>query len=138
MRWLIIILFLSVGCSPKWHLRQAEKHLQKAQQLGAVVKADTIYVSREIIVPEVKTDTVLKTLNFRDTLFLERDKIKIKLRIDTVKKSVYIAVDCPSDTLRIKVPVTVTKEINSEFPWGWLVLCFCAGAVLGLFASRNR
>jgi hypothetical protein len=119
------------------HLRLAKKHLDKAESLGAQVRVDTIYKTIQVIVPEVKTDTLVKQVTFRDTLFLERDKIKIRLKVDTVKKSVYIAVECPPDTLKIEVPVTVTKEIKTSFPWWYIVIAFvCGGFVVYLIRRR--
>ena len=135
--WLLSASLLASCSSANRHLRQAEKHLKKAEQLGAKVRVDTFYVDREIIVPDVKFDTVTAFKTLSDTITITKDNIITKIKVDTISKRVYVSVKCPPDTVRIRVPVTVTKEINAEFPWGWLVLAFCAGSILGLLASRK-
>ena len=39
----LAILFVMTSCGAAYHLKRAEKHLKKAEQLGAKVTADTIY-----------------------------------------------------------------------------------------------
>jgi len=137
MRLIFILIFFS-SCTAPHHLRQAERHLKKAEQLGVKINADTVYVSREIIVPEVKYDTILKQVNFTDTLTVIKDNIVTKVKVNTVTKEVYIAVKCPPDTVRINVPVTITKNIESAFPWGWIVLAGVIGLAGGLFATKGK
>lgn len=135
--YLFLLIFILSACGPAHHLRQAERHIRKAEQLGASIRVDTVYISKEIVVPELRTDTLVKTVNFRDTLFLDRDRIKIKLRIDTLKKVVYISVKCPPDTLKIEVPINVIREIKPKFPWWYLVAAFvCGGFVVYLIRRK--
>ena len=110
----------------------------KAILKGAVVKADTIYIDREVIVPEIKFDTVLRQVNFSDTIVVEKDKVVTKLKVNTITKEIFVETKCPPDTIRIKVPVTIEKTITAKggIKWWWLVFVFFAGAVVGRFIIR--
>jgi hypothetical protein len=98
---------------------------------------DTVYVDKTVIVSETKFDTVFSILRATDTLTIIKDRMITKLKIDTLSKKVFVSVKCPADSIVVRVPVTVTKKIDADFPWGWIVLAFCAGAILGLFATRK-
>ena len=110
----------------------------KAILKGAVVKADTIYIDREVIVPEIKFDTVLRQVNFSDTIVVEKDKVVTKLKINTITKEIFVETKCPPDTIKIKVPVTIEKPITAKggIKWWWLLIVFFAGAVVGRFIIR--
>lgn len=125
---LILLLILLSACSSSWHLKQAERHLRKAEQSGAQVRVDTVYKEIQVIVPEVRVDTLIKQVDFRDTITFYKDKFHVKVKIDTLLKSVYIEGKCESDTVKIEVPVTVTKEIKSGWPKWWLLVAALAGA----------
>lgn len=121
MRWALVILILS-SCSPNWHLKQAERHIKKAQLKGATVRVDTVYKTVEVIVPEVRVDTLFKRVNFRDTIELWQDRFHVKVKVDTLLKSVYIEGKCENDTVKIDVPVIVKQEIKSGIDWWWLLV----------------
>lgn len=135
MRYLFLI-FLLASCSPKWHIKQAERHLRKAEINGANVRVDTVYKTISVIVPETRFDTVLSVQNFRDTITLEKDRIITRIKFDTLTKKLYVNTICPPDTLRIEVPVTVTKEIESGVKWWWFVVVGVAGLILGLWVKK--
>lgn len=128
-----LILLLS-SCSAGFHLKQAKMHLKKAEQKGAVITPDTVFVTKEVIVPEVKFDTVLRDVNFYDTITVTKDKIVTKFKINVQTKEVFVQTICPPDTLRIKVPVTVTNDIVAGKAgmelWLWILAAACIGAVL--------
>lgn len=126
------------GCSASYHLKQAEKHLKRAELKGANVRVDTVYKSIEVIVPEVRVDTIFKRVDFRDTIEFWQDRFHVKVKIDTLLKSVYIEGKCESDTVRIEVPITVTKEIKSGWPKWWLLVAALAGAGLVFFFRGRR
>jgi hypothetical protein len=112
-----------------------------AEVKGAEINTDTVFIEKQIIVPEIKVDTLIQVKNFHDTTTVIKDRVVTRFKIDTVKKTVYFSVECPSDTVRIKVPVQVTTEIESKpksFWIGWIIVAFCVGAALGLWASRKR
>lgn len=134
---LIIIALLFSACSPSWHLKKAERHLKKAEVKGAQVRVDTVWKSIEVIVPEVRVDTVLKQVNFRDTIEFWQDRFHVRVKVDTLTKSVYIEGKCESDTVRLEVPVTVTKEIKSGWPWWWLIVAALAGAGVVSFIRQR-
>lgn len=139
MRWLAIILLLS-SCGPSYYLKKAERALKKAEQLGADISADTVYVDREIIVPETHFDTVLTEVNFRDTITVTKDRVVTRVKVNTVEKKIFVETECPPDTLKIRVPVTVTKEISAGYSlWEMIILAIvCLLVGYGARALQKR
>jgi hypothetical protein len=59
---LVLIMIMFSGCrSATGHIRQAEKHINKAKEKGAKVSNDSIFVEVPIVVTEIKDSIVLKT-----------------------------------------------------------------------------
>lgn len=111
----ILIVFLLSGCSAHWHLK-------KAIQKGGKVVSDTVYVEREVITPEVTTDTVFHSVA-GDTVRIEKERLKIKY-VRLPGDSVYVEGKCESDTIRISVPTYIKTEITAPpCKWnGWYVV----------------
>jgi hypothetical protein len=138
---LFILMIVLSSCSAKWHLNKAT---QKDPSL-LTEKVDT--VEREVIVPEVKTDTVFKSTE-GDTVYIEKDKLKIKY-IDMPGDTVYIEGKCEEDTVVVydtktttvyKLPPTYKEFIKSllglsnfEF---WLFHSLAALVLLGFLFFR--
>ena len=114
---LSIFLLLLFGCTANHHLRQAKKHLRKAELKGATVNVDTVYKTVNVFVPEVRVDTFIQKVNFRDTIEFWRDRFHVKLKIDTVMKSVFVQGTCETDTVYVNVPVKINNKIKSVIPW---------------------
>lgn len=126
----LAILFVMTSCGAAYHLKRAEKHLKKAEQLGAKVTADTIYQDREVITEKIEIDTVIKATH-GDTVVIHKEKLRIKY-VQLPGEKVYIQGECDSDTIRIKVPVTVYREIKAKggIPWWWLLVAAVVGGVI--------
>lgn len=128
------VLLILASCGPSYHLRRAEHHLKKAELKGAIIKVDTVYIEKQVFVPEVKTDTIFKTKE-GDTVYISKEKLKIKY-VKLPGDSVYLEGKCEADTVKINVPVTITKEISAPkgfwyyFPWLLFVLALAAVAYL--------
>lgn len=133
MRYLFIALILS-SCGASHHLKQAERHLKKAEQLGAKITPDTVFVNKLVIVPETRFDTVFTQLNFRDTITVEKDNIVTRIKFDTLTKRLYVQTICPPDTVRIEVPVSVVTEISST-SFDKRVLTWIVIALVSFFAG---
>jgi hypothetical protein len=59
---LVVIMLMFSGCrSATGHLRQAEKHINKAKEKGAKVSNDSIFVEVPIVVTEIKDSITVKT-----------------------------------------------------------------------------
>jgi len=133
MKYLIVILLLS-SCGPTFYLKKAERAIKKAEQLGTKVKTDTVWQEKIVYVPEYKTDTLFKQVDFRDTITLETTKVLTRVKVNTVTKEVYIESKCKADTVKIEVPFTVTKEIKAgHSTWDLIILAIfvlIVGAVL--------
>lgn len=121
---LIFVLLLS-GCSASYHLK-------KAIQKGALMSVDTVYVEREIITPEVRTDTIFHSVA-GDTVRIERERLKIKY-VRLPGDSVFIEGKCESDTVFVKTPVYVNTEIKappSKWKWWHIILAAVGGLLSG-------
>lgn len=131
MKYLIIILLLC-SCSARWHVRQAEKHLRKAEFKGAQVKYDTVFVHDTIVTQHVTVDTVFKS-SVGDTVLIEKEKLKIKY-VRLPGDSVFIEGECKPDTIIREIPVTITKEIKAPTPMIniliWIIIIIVLGAIL--------
>lgn len=112
LKYTVLFVILS-GCGPSFYLKKAERALNKAEQLGAKVTADTVYKNIEVITPKIEFDTVLRQVNFRDTITVTKDNVITRLKINTVTKEIFVHTECPPDTVRIKVPIIVNKEIKA-------------------------
>ena len=137
----ILLLSLTIllsSCGPSFYLKRAERAIKKAEQLGATVSRDTSFIDKSVVVPEVKTDTIFKP-QLGDTIFISKDKLKIKY-VKLPGDSVFIEGKCEADTVRIKVPVTITKKIKAgATTWDLIILaivCLIVGFILGLFKRR--
>lgn len=122
MRYLLILILLS-SCSANWHLTQAKKK-------GVNLKVDTVYKTVEVVTERYQTDTLLQVQNIHDTIRFENERVKWRTKYDTINKTVFVDVECKPDTIKVKVPISVTTEVKAEkrIPW-WvyaigLILCF--------------
>lgn len=135
MRYLFIVLILS-SCGPSHYLKKAERALKKAEELGASVKSDTVYIDKEIIVPKTHFDTVLRQVNFRDTITIEKDKVITRLKVDTITKEIFVETRCPEKKVVVKVPHTVTKTISAGYTLWELIILAIAALAVGFAAGR--
>lgn len=133
MRYALLISLLIMGCGPAHYLQKAKAALKKAEQLGAVVKADTVYITRTVVLPEYKTDTVIHVQNFTDTIRIENERVKWKVKINTVEKKVFVEAKCKADTVIIHVPMAVTTKIKAgRTTFDVILLCLFFFIVGGL------
>jgi len=132
MKYLILAIVLtSCGTFDKANkqLKKAERHLNRAIELGAKVERDTIWMLQEWIIPEAKTDTVFKIST--DTVTIEKERLKIKFLVNKVTDSVFVEGKCLPDTVRKEVPVIVEKKIQTGYStWDMVVL----GIVIAIIA----
>lgn len=135
---LFILLLISLsGCGPKFHLRQAKKHIFKAESLGAKWQTDTVYVNTRVPLPEIRQDSIIISKP-GDTVVISKDRLLVKyvrLQGDTV----FIDAACLPDTVLVNVPVTVTKVIEDphKTPWWWWLIVLAVGFVVGVFVQRR-
>jgi hypothetical protein len=126
----LLAVALLASCGPNFYLRKAERALKKAEQLGANVSRDTIFIEKVVTVPEVKTDTVFSSSE-GDTVYISKDRLKLKY-VNLPGDSVFIEGKCESDTVRLEIPVTITKEISAKswLRWWHLVIALLLGGFL--------
>jgi hypothetical protein len=132
---LVVALFLS-GCGPSYHLNRSKYHERMAIAKGANVSRDTIFIEKVVTVPEVKTDTVFSSSE-GDTVYISKDRLKLKY-VNLPGDSVFIEGKCESDTVKIEVPVTITKEISAKswLKWWHLVIALLLGGFLVYIRKR--
>lgn len=135
MKYILIIMIMA-SCSPAAKLRRAEKLIAKAEEMGAKWHVDTVYVTKHVIVPETHFDTVLTEVNFRDTITVEKDKVVTRVKVNTVSKEIFIETKCPPDTIKIKVPVTVTKTIKAKGYSLWQLIILALVMLLAGYGVR--
>jgi hypothetical protein len=131
-----------VSCSPQAKLRKAKRLIAQAEASGLEWKSDTVFQEIKVMVPETHFDTVLRQVNFRDTLVVQKYKVVTRVKINTVTKEVFVDTKCPEKIVIKKVPHTVTREIRVGDSWWtnakqwffWLVIG--AGAMWVLVRFR--
>ena len=125
--WLIL-----ASCSAQWHVRQAIKK-------GAFVKSDTVYTDRVVITPGDSTTVFVPLTMVKDSLItVYQDRIKISYK--TIHDTLRFHVECPPDSVFIRVPVSVNTEVNcpprSPF-WRNLALALIVVTCLVLYFRRS-
>src|SRR5688500_10348714 len=110
--YLLIALILS-SCGVNYHLRKAQRHIKKAELKGAIINRDTVFKTLTVYTPKIEFDTVLRQVNFRDTITVEKDKVITRLKIDTIQRTVWLSTDRPPDTVIVRVPVSVETNIKT-------------------------
>lgn len=136
---LIVLVVILAGCGStdkaNRQLKKAERALARAVALGAEVKPDTIYVTKQVITELHETDTVVKVKSFIDTVRIENERLAWKVKVDTVERKVFVKAICKPDTIRIKVPVTVETKIKAGHSTWDLILLAIVIFVVGVFLS---
>lgn len=132
----ILAVALLTSCGPNFYLRKAERALKKAEQLGANVSRDTIFIEKIVTVPEVKTDTIFSSTE-GDTVYISKERLKLKY-VNLPGDSVFIEGKCESDTVKIEVPITITKEISAKswLKWWHMVIALLLGGFLVYIRKR--
>jgi hypothetical protein len=136
---LLFILLYCSSCSSNWHLKRSKYHERMAVAKGAISSPDTIFILRKVYIPSVKVDSIFVSPE-SDTVFISKERLKIKY-VNLPGDSVFIEGECTADTVKITVPVTITKEITAPkgfwyyFPW---ILVLLGAFLLLYFFIRKR
>lgn len=111
--FLIMAGVIASGCmGPIAKLRKAKRLIREAEVAGVAWRVDTVFKEIPIIIPRIETDTLVQTLNFRDTVILVKDRLITKVKVNPVTKTVYISSKCDSVVIIKKVPVEVNRSIK--------------------------
>lgn len=131
---LAIILILS-GCGPASKLRRAEKLIKKAEEQGGVWSSDTVWVERQVFVPEIRVDSIT-ILKPGDSVVIFKDRLEVKIK-RLAGDTVFIDAKCDTVTITERIPVVVNKEIEvrGRLRWyhlvGWSLLALIIGVIAG-------
>jgi hypothetical protein len=112
-----LALLIMVSCSPEARLRRAAKLIAKAEASGIQWKADTVFHEIKVLVPQVRVDTILRSVNFRDTLIITKHDVVTKVKVNTVTRDVFVDTKCPEKIVIKKVPYTVSRDIRVGDSW---------------------
>lgn len=146
--YLLMLLgfFILLSCGgPTGKLKRAQKLIAKAEAQGLKWSVDTVFKTVEVITPKIEFDTVLKQVDFHDTITVTKDNVITRLKINTVTKEVFVSTECPSDTVFVKVPVQVNKKLQAgKSFWyyflrglGLVILAFIAGYITRAVGHRQ-
>lgn len=129
--WPLLALVLLSGCSARWHVNQAIKK-------GLKVGTDTVYQEKTIITKGDSTTVFVPVTRLRDSLVtVYQDRVKISYK--TIHDTLRFHVECPPDSIVIRVPVAVNTEIDcpprSPF-WRSLALALVVVCVLLLVFKK--
>lgn len=140
IRFLVLILIVALfallcqACGVNYHLKRAERHIEKAKAKGAKIASDTTYATVDVKMPGISVKFEPQVVSHTpDTVYFEKDRLKVKLMIkrDTVNKvdTLYAEADCPDALVKKDVPVAVNQAIECEgqVKW-WQLSLYIAGA----------
>jgi hypothetical protein len=129
MRYIFIVLILC-SCGPAAKLRRAEKLINKAEELGAKWKVDSVIVEIPVPVQSVRVDTVERVLP-GDSIVLEKERLKVVVR-RLPGDTILIWGECKADTIKVRVTKTITKSIHAKggLKWWWLLVATAVGVLL--------
>src|SRR5690348_4596254 len=99
---LITIVLMLFSCSSENKLRRAKKLIAQAESAGLEWKSDTVFQTVEVTVPKIEFDTVLRQVNFIDTLVVTKRDVVTRVKVNTVTKEVYVKTECPERVVEKK------------------------------------
>jgi hypothetical protein len=129
MRYIFIVLIIC-SCGPAAKLRRAEKLINKAEELGAKWKVDSVIVEIPVPVQSVRMDTVERVLP-GDSIVLEKERLKVVIK-RIPGDTIMVWAECKSDTIKVRVTKTITKSIEAKggIKWWWLLVAAAVGVLV--------
>jgi hypothetical protein len=139
MKHLLIIAAIALsGCSANYHLRKAIAKDPTILTEGKVIEyvTDTI----EVVVPELRVDTLHEWSV--DTVTTYVDRVRIRTKVDTVQRTVYVDVTCPADTVYVEhtTPRTIfqPRVKPKGIGFDWRILLLIVGIGVFAFVIRDK
>lgn len=132
MKQILLAVIILTGCGPRWHIKQAEKHILKAEAKGSSWKRDTILQTIQVPVPEIRVDSTI-VIKPGDSVIIYKDRLEVKykrLKGDTV----FIEASCLPDTLKVEVVKYINNELNCPKP-KWRLVDVIGAALIALIAG---
>lgn len=126
--FLILSSAILYGCSADWHLRRAVYKKPSILSEGKVIREvrDTI----SVITEKVTHDTIVDFTT--DTVIVEKGNAKATVAVDTVMKTIYVEVECDSDTIYVETikEQTILQPVVKDKRKGWINYAIAAISVL--------
>ena len=123
------------GCSANWHLKKAIAKDPTILTQGVVV--ETVTDTIEVIVPELRVDT-LHTWS-ADTVTTYVDRVRIRTKVDTVQRTVYVDVVCPADTVYVEHTTertVIQPKVRGGIDWRWVLVVIGLGVFAWLIREK--
>lgn len=142
MRYIIILLsVVLLSCTP-------QRTIQRLAQKHDLIRTDTITIEKEVIVPEVRIDTMFNEVTFfemiRDTITIEKDKlvtriIRIPSSLGVQNDSIKVETVYSADTVFItaKAPCETVVIEDQERPWNTFLWIFFIGFTVGFLFKMS-
>ena len=130
---ILAMIALLSSCSANWHLKKAIAKDPSILTEGVVV--ETVTDTIEVVVPELRVDTLHEWSV--DTVNTYVDRVRIRTKVDTVQRTVYVDVVCPADTVYVEHTserTVIKPTVRRGF--GWRVILVIVG--IGVFAWLIR
>ncbi len=117
---IILLLFLG-SCTCNYHIKKVKG------KCG--IYSDTVYVTKETIVPKVERDTVFNYFQ-KDTVIIREGRLTMRYFYNNTDSTVYLQGEC--DTIKVvqKVPVAVNTYKPSQSYWYWYIIGFLLVLIL--------
>ena len=127
MKALYLIAAIALtGCSANWHLKKAIAKNPTLLTEGVIL--ETVTDTIEVVVPELRVDTLHEWSV--DTVTTYVDRVRIRTKVDTVQRTVYIEVVCPADTVYVEHTTertVIRPQVKPRRNWWWLLVVVAIG-----------
>ncbi len=140
----VLYMMIAGGCTGAYHIRKAERHLDKARRknpelfhVDTLVVRDTIWIET----PVVDTVTQLKTDTIQEIVFKDSTIVRYYVK----KDSIWLEVDCPdcpeiTETRTVKEQVFVQPTFGGfikKYWWAFIPwLLIIGGIVLSILKKQ--
>jgi dihydroxyacetone kinase-like predicted kinase len=138
MKYLFILLFGVVSCSPQFHINKAKKHTEKAISKGAVITSnESTVINDTIVLTEIveRGDTIFKTVTktvekviYKDSEIRYITKKDKRKEVKAVKRKDKL--NFKKDKLNIKLERVRTRRKKRSLWYVWLLIGSVAGYIL--------
>ena len=149
---LLLVCLVFVGCAVPYHMKQAQKHQNKAVSKGATIERDTIAktITKSDTITNIDTlnNTITITHTIRDTVYLEgstqyiyktrtevrqegkTERKKAKFKNNHDKKKLRIESKTERKTIKHKEKTKRKDAKGWSFWWLWLLIGVFIGIVI--------
>ena len=144
----ILILSLLTGlfsCSGHYHIKKAEKHVEKAELKGVTPTRDTTYINTSDTTIQIDTlDNYIQiTKTIRDTVYIEGKTVYIaksraEVRQEQKTERTKLRQENKTKRKEVKQKAKTERKENRKFIWIWFVLAVIGWGIVIYKKFKNR